>query len=117
MRINYAIISATSGTSGGQQWLKSPAGCGFKTPNWSRPIRLWQPRKLPGLGSAAIAAGNGVGDAFDALPQLAAQAEGSGGAKGRQGGRDRGSGLGPGDRGSRSKIAHMCGCNLVTWIG
>ena len=54
-------------------------------------------QKVPGIGSEAVAAGNGVGATFDALPQLAAEAEGCGGAKGRQGAWDAGSGLGPGD--------------------
>ena len=64
-------------------------------------------QKVPGIGSEAVAAGNGVSATFDALSQLAAEAEGCGGAKGRQGAWDAGSGLGPGDRGARSKIAHM----------
>ena len=42
-------------------------------------------QKVPGIGSEAVTAGNGVGATFDALSQLAAEAKGSGGAKGRQG--------------------------------
>jgi hypothetical protein len=46
---------------------------------------LWQLQNAPGIASEAIATGNGVGATFNALPQLAAEAKGSGGAKGRQG--------------------------------
>jgi hypothetical protein len=46
---------------------------------------LWQLQNAPGIASEAIATGNGVGATFNALPQLAADAKGSGGAKGRQG--------------------------------
>ncbi|GDX74327.1 hypothetical protein LBMAG40_09840 [Cyanobium sp.] len=46
---------------------------------------LWQMQKVPGIGSEAVGAGNSVGITFDALPQLAAEAKGSGGAKGGQG--------------------------------
>jgi hypothetical protein len=40
---------------------------------------------VPGIGSEAIGAGTGLGAAFDALPQFAAEAEGSTGAEDRQG--------------------------------
>lgn len=62
-----------------------PAGKGFNKANRPRPIGLWQPRKVPGIESEAVAVGNGVGAAFDPLPQLAAEAEGSTGAEDRQG--------------------------------
>jgi hypothetical protein len=68
---------------------KPPAGWGFKIANRVRPLRLWQMQKVPGIGSEAVAAGKGVGATFDALPQLAAEAKGCSGAKGRQGARDR----------------------------
>ena len=55
-----------------------------KKPNDGNRNRPWQPRKVPGIGSEAIAARNGVGAKFNILPQLAAKAEGSGSAKGRQ---------------------------------
>ena len=48
-------------------------------------LRLWQLQKVPGIGSEVVAAEKGVGASFDALPQLAAEAEGSGGTKGRKG--------------------------------
>lgn len=63
----------------------SPAGRGFKQANYPRPIGLWQPRKVPGIGSEAVAVGDGIGATFNALPQLAAKAEGSTGAEDRQG--------------------------------
>ena len=49
---------------------------------------LWQPQKVLDIGSEAVGAGNGVVATFDSLPQLAAEAKGSGGAKGagRKGG-------------------------------
>ena len=71
---------------------KPSAGWGFKIANRVSPLRLWQMQKVPGIGSeavAAVAAGKGVGATFDALPQLAAEAKGCSGAKGRQGARDR----------------------------
>jgi hypothetical protein len=40
---------------------------------------------LPGIGSDSVAAGNMINATFDVLSQLAAKAEGSSGAKGRQG--------------------------------
>jgi len=40
---------------------------------------------VPGIESEAVAVGNGVGAAFDPLPQLAAEAEGSNGAEDWQG--------------------------------
>ena len=42
-------------------------------------------QKVPGIGSEAVGAGNGVGATFDALPQLAAEAVGSTGAEDWQG--------------------------------
>ena len=45
----------------------------------------WHPRKVPGNGSAAVGTGGEVGGALDTLPQLAAEAEGSSGTKGRKG--------------------------------
>jgi len=51
-------------------------------------MSLLQPQKGPDIGSEAVGTGNGVGAAFNALPQLAAEAKGSGGAKGRQGAGD-----------------------------
>jgi hypothetical protein len=42
-------------------------------------------QKGPGIGSEAATAGNGIGTTFDAISQLTAEAECSGGAKGRQG--------------------------------
>ena len=62
---------------------------------------------VPGIGSAAVEAGCGVTAELDALPQLAAEAEGSEGTNGRYGAGDRGKGrraegewcsLGPGKR-------------------
>ena len=70
-----------------QWWLKAArwlAGWGFNKANCPRPIRLWQMQKAPGIGSEAVAVGNGVGTTFDAISQLTAEAEGSGGAKGRE---------------------------------
>jgi hypothetical protein len=61
--------------------LKPPAGWKFKIANCSRTLRLWQPQKVPGIGSEAVAAGNGAGAAFAPPPQLAAEAEGSTGAE------------------------------------
>ncbi len=40
------------------------------------------------MGSEAVGAGQGMAATFDALSQLAAEAKGSGGAKGRQGAGD-----------------------------
>jgi len=68
-----------------------PAGWGFKIENCARPLRLWQMQKVPGIGSEAVAAGNGVGATFDALPQLAAEAKCCCGSKGRKWAGDGGS--------------------------
>jgi len=59
--------------------------------------------KVPGIGSDGIAAGGGLGAGFDALPQLAAEAEGSEGAEDWQwaGGSGGGSRIGRNRTGSR----------------
>jgi len=62
-------------------------------------------QKEPGIGSEAVAAGNGVGTMFDPFSQLAAEAKGSGGAKGRQGAWD-GSRLS--DEGSFGPVKALC---------
>ncbi len=77
--------AATAGLIDSQRWLRAARWLVIQEPNWPRSIRPWHSRKVPGIGSEAIGAGTGIGVAFDALPQLAAEAEGSGGAKGRQG--------------------------------
>jgi hypothetical protein len=75
--------AATAGLIDSQRWLRAARWLVIQEPNWPRSSRPWHSRKVPGIGSEAIGAGTGI--AFDALPQLAAEAEGSGGAKGRKG--------------------------------
>jgi hypothetical protein len=81
--------AATAGLIDSQRWLRAARWLVIQKPNWPRSIRPWHSRKVlgkvPGIGSEATGAGTGLGAAFDALPQLAAEAEGSGGAKGRKG--------------------------------
>jgi hypothetical protein len=67
-----------------------PAGWEFKNIQLhkilTKPNQALQPQKVPGIGSGeAVGAGSGVGASINPLHQLAANAEGSGGAKGRQG--------------------------------
>jgi hypothetical protein len=80
--------AATAGLITSQRWLRAARWLVIQEPNWPRSISPWHSRKVPGIGSEAVGAGTGLGAAFDALSQLAAEAEGSGGAKGRKGARD-----------------------------
>jgi hypothetical protein len=75
----------TAGLINGQRLLKAVRWLVIQHLNWSRSVRLWQPRKMSSIGSEDVGAGSGVGATIDALPQLAAEAEGSGGAKDWQG--------------------------------
>ena len=77
--------AATAGLIDSQRWLRAARWLVIQKPNWPRSIRPWHSRKVLGIGSEAIGAGTGLGAAFDALPQLAAEAEGSGDAEERQG--------------------------------
>ena len=84
-------IAATGGLIDSQRSLKVARWIGIQkrpTAQGPRPIMLWQLQKVPDIGSGAVGTGNGVGATFDSLPQLAAEAKGSGGAKGRQGAGD-----------------------------
>ena len=83
-------IAATGGLIDSQRSLKVARWLGIQKgqrtkANGPRPIMLWQLEKVPDIGSGAVGTGNGVGATFNALPQLAAEAKGSGCAKGRQG--------------------------------
>ena len=49
---------------------------------------LWQLEKVPDIGSGAVGTGNGVGATFNALPQLAAGAEGGKGSEDGEGTRN-----------------------------
>ena len=80
--------AATAGLIDRQRRLGAARWLVIQKPNWQRSIRPWHTRKVPGTGSDAIGAGAVLGAAFDALPQLSAIPEGSGGAKGRQGAGD-----------------------------
>ena len=80
--------AATAGLITSQRWLRAARWLVIQEPNWPRSISPWHSLKVPGIGSEAVGAGTGLGAAFDALSQLAAEAEGSGGAKGRKGARD-----------------------------
>jgi len=82
--------AATAGRITSQRWLRAARWLVIQEPNWPRSIRPWQLQKVPGIRSAVLEAGRGVGAAFDALPQLAAEAEGCSRAKGRQGARSTG---------------------------
>ena len=77
--------AATAGLITSQGLPRAARWLVIQEPNWPRSISPWHSRKVPGIGSEAVGAGTGLGAAFDALSQLAAEAEGSGGAKGRKG--------------------------------
>ena len=81
-------IAAIAGLVDSQRWLKAARWLVDEKTNYDNRNRPWQPRKGPGIESGAVGAGNSVAAPFNALPQLAAEAEGSGGAKGRQGAGD-----------------------------
>ena len=70
------------------RWLGIQKGQRTKA-NGPRPIMLWQLQNAPGIGLEAVGTGNGADATFDALPQLAAEAECSGGSKGRHGAGNR----------------------------
>ena len=86
-------IAATGGLIDSQRSLKVARWLGIQKgqrtkANGPRPIMLWQLQKVPDIGSEAVGTGNGVRATLNALPQLAAEAKGSGCAKGRQGAGD-----------------------------
>jgi hypothetical protein len=65
-------IAATSGLIDSQRSLKVASWLGIQKAqrtkaNGPRPIMLWQPQKVPDIGSEAVGAGNGVVATFDSL--------------------------------------------------
>jgi hypothetical protein len=82
--------AATAGLIDSQRRLRAARWLAIQEPNWPRSIRPWHSRRVPGIGSEDVGAGTGLGAAFDALPQLAAEAEGCSDAEERQGAGDCG---------------------------
>jgi hypothetical protein len=90
--MSVASKHRTAATSG---LIKRASGDSKATPGWefknnqlnkilTKSDQAMQPQKVPGIGSGeAVGAGSGVGASVNPLPQLAAEAEGCRGAKGR----------------------------------
>ena len=77
--------AAASGLMDSQRWLDVARWLGIQKGQRPKANYALAAEKVPDIGSEAVGAGNGVGATLNWLPQLAAEAKGSGGAKGRQG--------------------------------